>query len=199
MAVRERAARAGAEPDLESELVAAELAEQLLHDPRELALGAADEALLRERLICAIGDPARPPDRFELRLVLDGTQLLDEPAARDELVPRIGEDLPVREAEVVLVEAEPLGKVPRQIGQDRARRLDELDALDGLGRRLVAEVREEACALELHEQYRVRALESRQVVEVDGARDQQRLLEPRAQPLEPAHEPPVHRNSRASR
>ncbi len=76
---------AGGDERVEGEALPAVLVEQLLHPPRELALGASDERLLRERGERAVRDRARRPDRFHLAGLLHRPKRLDHAVRRLEL------------------------------------------------------------------------------------------------------------------
>ena len=89
-----------------------------------------DERLLGEARIGLARDRPGPPNRRELRLVLDGAQRLDEAAARDELEPAGRERLPLAIGEVVRLEPVSALEQLRQRGVERALGLDELHALD---------------------------------------------------------------------
>jgi len=121
-----------------------------------------------------------------------------DPPPRDELEAAGAQDLPRGIADRVGLEAD---RAVEQLGQradERALRLDELDALDcprGLG---VAEVGEEPHALGLDEQRGVRAGEADEVAHVDAVGDEQRLLEARAQAVDPAHRASTARYCSAS-
>ena len=80
---------------------------ELLHAPGEVALSAADERLFGERREHGIRDARRFADRRELLRVLDGAQLLDESAARNEVETGLGERLPVRIGQGGRLEADP--------------------------------------------------------------------------------------------
>ena len=84
-----------------------------------------------------------------------------------------------------------------QVISDRAR-LHRLDALDRLRRLDVAEVGEEPHAARLDEERGVRAVEAGQVEDVDGVRDEERLLEQLLQTFDPvSHSACSFRYSRA--
>src|SRR5205807_9304886 len=82
---------------------------------------------------------------------------------------------------------------------DLALGLDELDALDCRRRLRVAEIRVERQALLADKESGVRADEAGQVADVDRVRDEERLLERAAQPLDPVVHARPARNSSASR
>ena len=175
-----RGVRPGGDDRLEGRRVGAVLVEELVQPPGELALGAADEPLLGEARIRLARDLAGAADRIQLVVVLDRAQRLDEAAPGDEREPACAQDLPRRVADGVGLEAHGALEQLGQRRDERALRLDELDALDrprGLG---VAEVAEEPHALRLDEERRVRAREPDEVADVDAVRDEQRLLEARA-------------------
>src|SRR5205085_1417576 len=86
-----------------------------------------------------------------------------------------------------------------EIGPDVALRLGELDALDGAAGVGVAEVAEELGPLRLDEKRGVRAGEADEVADVGAARDEERLLEQRTQPVDAGHRRLSARNSSASR
>ncbi len=208
--VRHRAGRPRADDRLERGGLAAVGVDELLEPPGELALGPPDPGLAAQCLERRVGRMGRAAQRVELLLVLDRPQPLDEPRARHQLEPAGGERLVARVAQVRRLEAVPAGEPLADVGQQRAGRLDELDALDGAGGVAVAEVGEEQHPLGLDDERRVRAAQPRQVAHVDEVRDDQRLeasrpgrgevREPLAQPLDArAHRCPSTRNSSASR
>src|SRR5206468_7115398 len=86
-----------------------------------------------------------------------------------------------------------------QVGIEVPPRLDELDAGHATGGVRVAKVGEEPCPVRLDEERCIRALEPRQVADVDRVRDEQRLLERRAQAVEAAAHFLLARKSSASR
>src|SRR5215207_2043856 len=105
--VRLGAVRAGGDDSRERNALGAELVKQHLDPPGEGALRAADELLLRKRVIDAVRDPGRRPDGTELRLVLDRAEPLHEAAARNELGTAGGERLPRGVRERARLEADP--------------------------------------------------------------------------------------------
>ena len=161
--------------------VAAELVEELVEPPREIALGAARELLLREALERPARDLRGAADDRDLVLVLDGPERLDEPVARHELDPARVQRCVLAVGHDLGLEADPAGELLSKERVEVARRLDELGALDrtrGLG---VAEVAEEEDPVGLDENRRVRAGEAGQVDDIGRRRDEQRLLERLAQ------------------
>jgi hypothetical protein len=99
--------------------------------------------------------------------------------SRDEIQPTGGERRVARIGQVVRLEADATRQPLGEIGEEGTLGLGELDAIDrspGLG---VAEVAEEPQALRLglNQERDVRALEADEVADVDGARDEQRLLQ----------------------
>jgi hypothetical protein len=197
--VRPGAVRARRDHDRESQALGAELVEQDLHPPGEVALGAADELLLRKPLVDPVGDPRGRPDRAELRLVLDGPQRLDEPAARNELCLALGERLPRAVRERARLEADPSREELREVRVQAALQELDLDTFHGPRALRVAEVREQPDAVGLDEESRIGADETGQVADVRGRADEQRLLERLAQPVDAlVHRVPA-RNSSASR
>src|SRR5439155_8845776 len=198
MRVRGRAGRAGRDDRREGRAVPAELVEELLHPPRELALGPPDERLARNALEGPARDRRGPSDRVELGLVLHGTEPLDEAAPRDEVDAGRAEELVARIREVLPLEADAAGEEAGEPGVERALRLDELDPLDGAPGHGVAEVGEEPDALSIDDERGVCALEAAQVADVRRLGDEERLLQSRLQPFDAvAHRPT--RNSSASR
>ena len=183
-AVRPGGVRARRDDRLESEALTALVMEELLDRPGHVTLGSPDESLVNETFVDAVGDLARDLDGRQLLLVLGGSQLFDEAAARDELDGTRAERLvsPVRD--VVALEADPAGQASREILQERPLRLLELDALDGACGLGVTEVAEEADPILLNEESCVRALEAEQVEDVRRVGDEEWLLERRAQPLD---------------
>ena len=184
--VRPRAGRARADDRLERRLVGALLVEEPLDVPGDVALAAADEPhLAHEPLEHPVGDRARPPERVELALVLDGAQLLDEPLARHELEPALAQ---------LSRRTTTGGRSPRsRSGRPGSRRASRsatrfvctVSTPSTASRRLdVAEVGEEAHAVRLDEERGVRAVEAGQVEDVDEVRDEERLLEQLPQPVD---------------
>jgi len=82
--VRARAVRARRDDRLEGGRLRAELVEEPVETPSQVAFGAADEALLGEARVRLARDLARVARRVQLAFVLDCAQRFDEPAARDE-------------------------------------------------------------------------------------------------------------------
>jgi hypothetical protein len=196
--VRARAVRAGEHHHREGEAVGALLAQDQLHPPRELALGAADDRLGREALVRTRRDRGRLADGVQLAGLLHRAQALHEPAARHELgVPR-GERRPGVVGHVRGLEPDAPFEELRDVADERTRGLRDLEPVECAGPLGVAEVGEEAHTLRLDERGGVRAREAGQVADVDEARDEQRLLEQRLQALDAGHEPRT-RNSSASR
>ena len=75
----------------------------------------------------------------------------------------------------------------REVGDHGARRLFEADPVEGLRLLRVAEVREERrVAAGVDEQGGVRAREPGEVADVDPARDEERFVEERGEPLDAA-------------
>ena len=185
--VRARAVRAGCDDRLERRGLGAELVEQLVEAPGQVALGPADEGLFGKARIRLARQCCRPANRLEFRLVLDRAQRLDEAAPRHELEPAGREGFPVAVGEVVRLETVLAFQQLGQCGVERALRLDELDALDRAAELGVAEVAEQPHALRLDHERRVGALEADQVAHVDEVRDDQRLLEARLQAFDPGH------------
>ena len=68
----QRAVCAGCDDRVEGELVGAMRVQQLAQPPGELALGAADPRLRRQRLEAPVGDLRRPGDLRDLLGALDG-------------------------------------------------------------------------------------------------------------------------------
>jgi hypothetical protein len=177
---------------------------ELPQPPRDLLLGLADPRLGRERLERPLRRARRAPDRRELAVVLDRAQPFDEAGRRHELEPARRQVLVLRVRQRVGLEREPPAELLGDVADDRALRQHGLDARDRLRGLDVAEVRVELrrAARGVDEQAGVRALEAREVVDVRQVRDEQRRVEPLAQPVDArAHAPPARptRNSSASR
>src|SRR6266511_2154306 len=83
MGMRHRAVLAGGDDRRERGPVGAELVEELLEPPGELALRPAREPLFGQPLVCLARDLGRPPDRSELALVLDRPQRFHHAAPGD--------------------------------------------------------------------------------------------------------------------
>src|SRR5262245_32177622 len=197
--VRFRAVRARGDDGLEGGCVGAELVEELVQPPGQLALGSPDERLVREALVGLARDLPRPADRVELAVVLHRAQRLDEAAARYEVEPAAVQRLPARVADGVGLEADAALEQLRERDDQRALRLDELDARDrppGLG---VAEVAEQPRAVRLDQQGGVRAGEADEVADIDAVRDEERLFEALAQAVDATRHVRPARNSSASR
>jgi hypothetical protein len=198
--MRDRGVRAGGHDRLEARGLGAQRQHPGVEFPADLQLGATRPqrslgGQLGERLV---GDGTGLAQGLDLPVVLDRAQRLDEAAAWNEVEPAAGQRLPVRVGDGVRFEAEPAVEQLRERDDQRALRLDELDALDrapGLG---VAEVAEQPHAVGLDQQRRVRAREADEVADVDAVRDEQRLFEALAQAVDPRHVRSA-RNSRASR
>ena len=136
-----------------------------------------------------VRDRSRLPDRRDLPRFLDRAQALDESRLRhgvDTALPQLlvrgdGDD-------VGLDPDRPARQPRREVADHGARGLLEADALERAGLLRVAEVGEERrLAVGLDEHGRVRALETDQIADVDAARDEQRLVQQRGEPLDPAH------------
>ena len=121
----------------------------------------------------------------ELVLVLDGAQRLDHAAPRDELEPAGLERLVGGVGHGVRLEGEPAGKLLGQPAVQVPLRDRELDVRHALAGLRIAEVAEEPSAARLDQQRRVRAVEPGQVADVDRGGDEERLLDPLLQLLEP--------------
>ena len=197
--MRPGAVRARRDDDGEGEALRAELVEEHLDPPRELALGTTDELLLGELLVDPVRDPGRSADRPELRIVLHRAQGLDQAAARNELRAARGERLPRGVRERARLEADPAGEELGEVAVQIALQQLDLDALDGARALRVAEVGEQANAVGLDQQRRVRADEAGQVADVGRRADEERLLERLAQPIDAAVHCLPARNSSASR
>ena len=197
--VRSRSGRPGADDRLEREPVAAFLVEEPRQVPRHLALGAADERHLGEALEDAVGDRARVAEDLELALLLHRAQRLDEARVRHELEPAALERLEVGVDDVRRLERDPARQLLGERTDHAALRLHELDALDGTRRLDVPEVGEELDALLVDEQRRVRALEAGEVDDVLRRRDEERLLDQRAEAFDASVHAFSFRYSRAIR
>ena len=166
--------------------------QERLEPPGELALGPADEpAFVGEPLEGDVRDVRRAPDRRELLIVLDDTELLDEPVPGDRLDSAGVQPRVALEAQRRGLEAD---RPREQLGErleEIALGLDELGALDGAGALGVAVVGEELHALLVDEQRRVRARQPGEVANVCRVGDEKRLLELGAQLLDPV----VHERS----
>jgi hypothetical protein len=173
--------------------------EQLANAPGELPLGATNEALLGERAEDGVRDRRRLPDRLELTRLLDRPQPLHEAGLRHGLHPALLERLVRGDGEDVRLDADrAAGEARREVADDRAGGPLEADVERARPLR-VAEVRvERRVSVRLHEDGRVRAREPGEVADVDQARDEERLVEERGEPLDPAHRLSA-RNSSASR
>ena len=103
--------------------------------------------------------------------------------------PSAPQDFGVGEAHVRRFDPDPLAREPFREGRhDGARRLLERYAVDVPRRLGIAEVRVQGrLARGLDEHRRVRADEPREVPDVDEARDEERLLQPAREALDPRH------------
>jgi hypothetical protein len=164
--------------------VGVRLAEELLHPPRELALGAPDEALAGEPVEGDARDLGGAPDRRQLVLVLDRPQLLDEAVARDRLDPAGVQPRVALEGERRRLEPDAAREQLGQRLEKIALGFDELDALDLAPPLRVAIVGEEPDALGLDEESCVRAVQPAQVEDVALVGDEERLLEPFAEAID---------------
>jgi hypothetical protein len=184
--VRSCTCRSGAHDRLERLLLGPLLVVEPRDVPCHVPLGTTDERhFAHEPLEHPVGDRARTAEHLELVRVLDGTQLLDETLARDEVDPPFAQLLGERPRKDVRLEADPTVELLREPTDQRALGLHRLDAFDRLSRLDVAEVGEEPRTLRLDEQRDVGAVEPGQVEDVDRVRDEKRLLEERAQPSDP--------------
>ena len=187
--MRARAVRARRDDRLERGALGAELDEERVEPPGELALRPAREPLLREPLVRLARDRSGRADRIELVLVLDRAQRFDEPAPGHELQAVGGEGLVLRVGDHVRLEADAARDVLADVGPDHAPGLDELDSLDGAAGLRVAEVAEQQRPLRLDHERGVRAREPDEVADVRPARDEQGLFQRGPQPIDPfAHE-----------
>src|SRR5215217_7716661 len=195
------ARRPGGDHDGEGQAVGALLVHQLLHPPCKLALGTADEALAGETLERAIAGRGRAPHRVQLGVVLHGAQAEDHARRRHELGATGTESLVAGVRHRVRFERDPSREQLAERAEEVARGLDDLDAVQGARLLGVTKVREQAHAVLLDEQRRVRAPECGEVADVDGVGDEERLVHERAEAVDAS----VHdvrrsaRNSSASR
>ncbi len=192
----------------EGHVVRTALAKRPLDPPRQLALAAARESLLRERREDLVGERARAAQDLELGVVLHRPQRLDEARRRNGVHPRL---LQQPEADVGHVRFLEGDAAPRDVLRDPceqvARHLDEGRSFDLTRAGGVAKVREDGRApVWLDQHGGVRAREPGQIPHVRLAaegvrrsRDEQRLLEERREPLDPGHVRSWTRNSSASR
>ena len=168
----------------ERRIVGAAFVHELCHPPDEIALRAADEALLGQPCERLGEDRGRAPHRRQLRAVLHLAQLLDEPAASHELDPAGRKRLVPRVRERLCLETDASLEALRQVAVEVAARLHRLDAANRPGAVRVPEVREQPNAVALDEQCGIRAVETAEVADVHRARDEERLLDRRLQPLD---------------
>jgi hypothetical protein len=167
--------------------------------PGEVALRPPHPRLGRERLEGVLRRARRAPDRAQLVLVLDRAQRLDDTRGRDELEPSLPQRLDLRVRKHVRFEGDAAVEALGEVGEERPLRLLRLDAAHALRRLDVAEVGEESrAAPRLDEERGVRCVEPGEVADVREVRDEQPLVEPLDQPLEPGHARAA-RNSSASR
>src|SRR6266511_1421800 len=199
MGMRHRAVLAGGDDGRERWLVGAELVEELLEPPGQLALRPAREPLFGQPFVCLARDLGRAPDLSELTLVLDRPQRLHHAASRHQLEPSRRQRLVAGVSNRVGLEAEPARQPLGEVGEHVPPGDPELDAFDLLACLRVAEVAEQPYTVRLEDEGGVRALEAGQVADVDRERDEERLLEPSLQLLEAAVHADSFRNSSASR
>ena len=191
--------RPGADDRLEGEAVAPFLVEEPPQIPCDLALGSADELHLGEALEDAVGDRARVAEDVELALLLDRAQRLDETDVRHEFEPAALECLEVGVDDVRRLEADRSRQLLGERTDNSALRLHDLDAFDRARGFDVPEVREELHAFLVDEQRCVRALEAGEIDDVLGSRDEERLVDQRAQALDAVVHAFSFRYSRAIR
>ena len=172
-----RARRARADDRLEREAVPAFLVEELREIPGDLALGAPDERHLGQPLEDAIRDLAGAAERVELALVLHGAELLDEAVGRDGLRLSLLQRLVARVGDRIRLEADAAREGLRELADQVALRLDDLDAVDCARSLEIAKVGEEPDAVAVDDERGVRAVEADEVDDVHRVRDEQRLLE----------------------
>src|SRR6266540_4542664 len=199
MGMRHRAVLAGGDDRRERGPVGAELVEELLEPPGELALRPAREPLFGQPLVCLARDLGRPPDRSELALVLDRPQRFHHAAPGHQVEPSRRERLVAGVGDRVGLEAEPARQPLGEVGEHVPPGDPELDAFDLLACLRVAEVAEQPYAVRLDDEGWVGALEAAQVADVDRERDEERLVEPSLQLPEATVHPASLRNSSASR
>jgi hypothetical protein len=203
-----RGRRACADDRLEGDALGAALAEAALDPPGELALGAAGEALTRERFEDLVRESARAAHLLQLVGVLDRAEALDETRGRLCVDACIHELAVQGVRQVLLLEPDPPAREELADGGDEpACDLRDVDAVERAGATCVAEVRvEHGTAVRLDEHGRVRARETREVADVRLAPEhvgraghEQRLLEKRRESRDSGHASPFTRNSSASR
>jgi hypothetical protein len=151
-----------------------------------VALGPADERhLAHKSLEHPVRDRAGPPKRVELAFVLHRPKLFDKALPRHELEPAFAQLLGKRPREHVRLEADLALQLVCEPCHQRPLRQDSFDAVEGLSSLDVAEVRVEPCPVRLDEERSVRAVEAGQVEDIDEVRDEERLLEQVAEPVDP--------------
>ena len=197
--MRDRSVRSRRDGNLERDAFGPRLQVARRNPAGNLAVGAVDEALLGELREDSVRNLSRPADGRELTVVLDGAQGFDQSTCRHELEPTALERLEAVIGHIGRLEADPAREELRQMRPHVAPRLHELHALH-LSRSVgVTKIGVEHRALRFDEERGIGALETREVAEVDLTRDEERLLEPAAEALDPsAHVVPA-RNSSASR
>ena len=202
MAVRPRAVLARRDDRVERELVGPVRVQQLAQPPGELALGAADPGLCRQRFETAVGDLRRAAELRDFLFVFHGAHRVDDSGRRHELRAAGLQPVPFDVGQHVRLELDaPLQPCADVLHQAALRQLH-LDVGHLLRRLDVAKVGvERRRSIGLDEQRGVRAVEARQVEDVHQVRHKQRRVQAFAQRLQPC----VHagsfpaRNSIASR
>jgi hypothetical protein len=197
--VRLGAVRAGGDDGVERKALCAQLVEEGLDPPGELAFRTADELLLGEPLVDPGRDSGRRSNRAQLRLVLDRAQALHKAAAGDQVSVARGQGFPRGVGGRARLEADRAREEAREVGVEIALEQLDLDAVHGPRALGVAKVGEEADALGLDQECRVRADEAGQVTDVRGRADEERLLELLPQPFDTVVHRPSARKRSASR
>jgi hypothetical protein len=161
----------------------------LLEPPGELRLRAADEPLASELLVDPVRDRRGATERLDLAGLLHGAERLDDAGGLLEVDAARPEAVGVGERDVGGLDGDPPPREPLgERRQDEPRGLLEGDALDGTRGVRVAKVGVEGrVARRLDEERGVRALEAGQVLDVDEPRDEQGVVEPCREALDPVH------------
>lgn len=171
--VRTRGVRSGRDDRLEGDPLGTFVVEELLDRPRDVALGAADEALLDQPFEDTVGDLACLLQRGQLALVLHGSERLDQAAARNRLDRPTAQGLVAAEGDEVGLETDRTGEPFREILQQCAFRLLEANPLHSARCLGIPEVAEQAHVVRLHQESSIRALEADEIEDVDRVGDEQ--------------------------
>ena len=151
--------------------------EHLLHPPGDLCLGAAHELLPGEPLVRGVRDAGRPPDRVQFSFVLDRPQAGDDAGGRQQCGTVLGQGLVAGDGDVVGLERDwgftQLAKPRSEPAQQVPLGLHQLDPIKLLGGLHIAAVRGQYEPVAADDEGCVRALEAREIADVDRLRDEE--------------------------